>query len=169
MHNRLRMLTASYLTKHLLTDWRVGEAWFRECLTDWDVANNAVGWQWTAGSGPDAAPFFRIFNPATQAQKFDPDAAYRGRFLAEGRRHPHADALAWFEAVPRSWDLSRPALPRAARRPQGRARACPRGLFQPAGGGLRAARRSLTSPPGLSAVRPAPYLRGRPMPPGSSP
>ncbi|HUF56746.1 MAG TPA: FAD-binding domain-containing protein, partial [Thermohalobaculum sp.] len=106
MHNRLRMLVASYLTKHLMTDWRVGEAWFRECLTDWDVANNALGWQWTAGSGPDAAPYFRIYNPATQARKFDPDGAYRDRFLAEGRRRPHADALAFFDAAPRAWGLA---------------------------------------------------------------
>lgn len=81
MHNRARMLVASYLTKHLLTDWRVGEAHFRETLIDWDPANNAMGWQWVAGSGPDAAPFFRIFNPETQAEKFDPKGAYRDFWL----------------------------------------------------------------------------------------
>ena len=106
MHNRARMLVASYLTKHLMTDWRVGADWFRECLIDWDPASNAMGWQWVAGSGPDAAPFFRIFNPDTQAGKFDPDGAYRDRFLAEGRARPGADALAFFEAVPRSWGLA---------------------------------------------------------------
>ncbi len=73
MHNRARMIAASYLTKHLLTDWRVGLRWFADCLTDWDPAANAMGWQWVAGSGPDAAPYFRVFNPATQAEKFDPN------------------------------------------------------------------------------------------------
>lgn len=81
MHNRARMLTASYLTKHLMTDWRVGEAHFRETLIDWDPANNTMGWQWVAGCGPDAAPFFRIFNPETQAEKFDPKGAYRAFWL----------------------------------------------------------------------------------------
>ena len=106
MHNRARMLVASFLTKHLLTHWRVGEAWFRECLTDWDIAANAMGWQWTAGSGPDAAPYFRIYNPDIQARKFDARRRYRDRFLAEGRLIPHSDALGYFDAVPRSWDLS---------------------------------------------------------------
>jgi deoxyribodipyrimidine photo-lyase len=105
MHNRARMLVASYLCKHLMTHWRVGEAWFRETLIDWDVASNAMGWQWAAGSGPDAAPFFRIFNPATQAEKFDPDAAYRRRWVAEGARNPSGDALAFYEATPRKWGL----------------------------------------------------------------
>ncbi|MEL7463782.1 MAG: deoxyribodipyrimidine photo-lyase [Pseudomonadota bacterium] len=81
MHNRARMLTASYLTKHLMTHWRVGEAWFRETLIDWDPANNAMGWQWVAGCGPDAAPFFRIFNPETQGEKFDPFGAYRKNWI----------------------------------------------------------------------------------------
>ena len=106
MHNRTRMLAASFLTKHLLTDWRVGDAWFRDCLIDWDVASNALGWQWTAGSGPDAAPYFRVYNPEVQAAKFDPDGSYRDRFIAEGRAAPEADALSFFEAVPRSWGLS---------------------------------------------------------------
>ena len=106
MHNRTRMLVASFLTKHLLTHWKVGEAWFRECLIDWDIASNAMGWQWTAGSGPDAAPYFRIYNPDTQAKKFDADRRYRDRFLAEGRMYPHQDALQYFDAVPRSWGLS---------------------------------------------------------------
>lgn len=63
MHNRARMIVASYLTKHLLTDWRVGQAWFAQCLTDWDPASNAMGWQWVAGSGPDAAPIFGFSTP----------------------------------------------------------------------------------------------------------
>lgn len=106
MHNRTRMVVASFLTKHLLTHWKVGEAWFRECLIDWDPASNALGWQWTAGSGPDAAPFFRVFNPETQATKFDPDRLYRDRFIAEGRSAPHADALSYFDAIPASWEMS---------------------------------------------------------------
>ncbi len=106
MHNRTRMLTASFLTKHLMTDWRIGEEWFRECLIDWDIAANAMGWQWAAGSGPDAAPYFRIYNPELQAKKFDPDHSYRDRFIAEGRLIPHSDALSYFDTVPRSWNLS---------------------------------------------------------------
>jgi len=105
MHNRARMIVASYLTKHLLTDWRIGLDWFAECLTDWDPAANAMGWQWVAGSGPDAAPFFRIFNPATQAEKFDPEARYRRRWVAELSRNPGADALSFFDAAPLSWQL----------------------------------------------------------------
>ena len=106
MHNRMRMLTASFLTKHLMTHWRVGEAWFREHLVDWDPASNAMGWQWAAGSGPDAAPFFRIFNPATQAEKFDPNGTYRRRWLAELSADPGPDARAFHEACPPSWGLS---------------------------------------------------------------
>ncbi|MFN5828415.1 MAG: cryptochrome/photolyase family protein, partial [Rhodobacterales bacterium] len=105
MHNRARMITASYLTKHLMTHWKVGLDWFAECLTDWDPASNAMGWQWVAGSGPDAAPYFRIFNPATQAEKFDPEQVYIHRFVAELCRQPGPEALAYFDAVPRSWGL----------------------------------------------------------------
>ncbi len=106
MHNRARMVAASFLTKHLLVDWRVGADWFRECLIDWDPASNALGWQWVAGSGPDAAPFFRVFNPETQAARFDPEGSYRARFLAEGRPRPHRDALDFFEAAPPAWRLT---------------------------------------------------------------
>ncbi len=102
MHNRARMIVASYLTKHLLTDWRIGQAWFAECLTDWDPASNAMGWQWVAGSGPDAAPYFRIFNPATQADRFDPDGAYRQRWLSP----ESPQARSYFDAVPKSWAAS---------------------------------------------------------------
>ena len=101
MHNRARMIVASYLTKHLLTHWQVGAAWFAECLIDWDPASNAMGWQWVAGSGPDAAPYFRIFNPATQAEKFDPDGAYRARWLHTAS----AEARAYFDAAPKRWGL----------------------------------------------------------------
>jgi deoxyribodipyrimidine photo-lyase len=106
MHNRARMIAASYLTKHLLTHWRVGQAWFADCLTDWDPAANAMGWQWVAGSGPDSAPFFRVFNPAGQAEKFDADGRYRGRFVAELSEAPGPEALDFFRAVPRSWGLA---------------------------------------------------------------
>lgn len=109
MHNRARMIVASYLTKHLLTHWKVGLAWFADCLIDWDPASNALGWQWAAGSGPDAAPFFRLFNPAGQAAKIDPDHAYRRRFVAELvaelSEAPGAEARAYFDAVPRAWGL----------------------------------------------------------------
>jgi deoxyribodipyrimidine photo-lyase len=105
MHNRARMIAASHLTKHLMTHWKVGLDWFAECLTDWDPASNAMGWQWAAGSGPDAAPYFRIFNPETQAEKFDPKAEYRRRFIAELSDKPPSEALAFFDAVPRSWAL----------------------------------------------------------------
>jgi len=110
MHNRARMIVASYLCKHLMTHWKVGLDWFADCLTDWDAASNAMGWQWVAGSGPDAAPYFRIFNPATQAEKFDADAQYRKRFIAELSAKPAADALAYFDCIPRSWGLD-PAAP----------------------------------------------------------
>jgi len=83
MHNRVRMITASFLVKHLLTDWREGEAWFWDTLVDADPANNAFSWQWVAGSGPDPAPFHRIFNPVTQGEKFDPDGAYIRSFVPE--------------------------------------------------------------------------------------
>lgn len=107
MHNRGRMIVASYLTKHLMTDWKVGLAWFADCLTDWDPAANAMGWQWAAGSGPDAAPYFRIFNPATQIEKFDPKSIYRRRYIAELSRTPGPEATGFFEAAPRSWRLDR--------------------------------------------------------------
>lgn len=106
MHNRVRMVAGSYLTKHLLTDCRVGQDWFAECLVDWNPASNAMGWQWVAGCGPDAAPYFRVFNPRTQAEKFDADGAYRRRFLSGWNGSDHADAQAFFAAVPRKWRLS---------------------------------------------------------------
>lgn len=106
MHNRARMIAASYLTKHLMTHWKVGLDWFADCLVDWDPAANAMGWQWVAGSGPDAAPYFRIFNPDTQAERFDAENAYIHRFVAELARYPGRDALDYFRAVPRAWGLS---------------------------------------------------------------
>ena len=105
MHNRARMIVASYLTKHLLSDWRMGLDWFAECLTDWDPASNAMGWQWVAGCGPDASPYFRVFNPSGQAEKFDPDGTYRKIWIAEMSRQPGARALSYFDAVPKAWGL----------------------------------------------------------------
>jgi deoxyribodipyrimidine photo-lyase len=83
MHNRVRMVTASFLTKHLLIDWRRGEAWFAQKLLDYDLASNNGGWQWAAGCGTDAAPYFRVFNPTAQQQKFDPDFTYIRRWIPE--------------------------------------------------------------------------------------
>lgn len=81
MHNRLRMLTASFLTKDLLVDWRIGEAYFAEQLIDYDPASNIGGWQWAASTGTDAVPYFRIFNPTTQSQKFDPEGTFIRHYL----------------------------------------------------------------------------------------
>jgi len=85
MHNRVRMITASFLTKHLLIDWRWGESYFAEKLLDYELASNNGGWQWAAGSGCDAAPYFRIFNPYRQAQRFDPENKYIERWVPEFR------------------------------------------------------------------------------------
>lgn len=83
MHNRVRMVTASFLTKHLLIDWRWGEAYFGRKLLDYDLASNNGGWQWAAGTGSDAAPYFRVFNPALQAKKFDPKFEYIMHWVPE--------------------------------------------------------------------------------------
>jgi deoxyribodipyrimidine photo-lyase len=89
MHNRVRMIAGSFLVKNLLIDWREGEAWFSDCLVDADLANNSASWQWVAGSGADAAPYFRIFNPITQGEKFDPEGAYTKRFVPELKQLPN--------------------------------------------------------------------------------
>lgn len=90
MHNRVRMIVGSFLTKDLKIDWRVGEQWFWDCLVDADPALNPFNWQWVAGSGADAAPYFRIFNPTLQGEKFDPEGNYVRRWVPELRelRHP---------------------------------------------------------------------------------
>ena len=85
MHNRVRMVVASFLTKHLLLDWRQGEAYFAKKLTDFELASNNGGWQWAAGSGCDAAPYFRIFNPESQMKKFDKDLGYISKWVPEYR------------------------------------------------------------------------------------
>jgi deoxyribodipyrimidine photo-lyase len=110
MHNRVRMVAASFLIKNLLIDWRVGEQWFWDCLVDADPASNPGNWQWVAGSGADAAPYFRVFNPVLQQQKFDPNGEYVQRWVPEwltpdypepivDLKASRADALAAYEAV----------------------------------------------------------------------
>jgi deoxyribodipyrimidine photo-lyase len=83
MHNRVRMVVASFLIKHLMVDWRTGEAWFWDTLVDADLSSNAANWQWVAGCGADAAPYFRVFNPVLQGKKFDADGAYVRRYVPE--------------------------------------------------------------------------------------
>ncbi|MAZ43637.1 MAG: deoxyribodipyrimidine photolyase [Legionellales bacterium] len=88
MHNRVRMIVGSFLVKNCLLDWRDGERWFWDCLVDADAANNSASWQWIAGCGADAAPYFRIFNPVTQGQKFDPDGDYTRHWVPELAKCP---------------------------------------------------------------------------------
>ena len=83
MHNRVRMITASFLTKDLLIHWEKGAAWFWDTLVDADLGNNSLGWQWVAGCGADASPFFRVFNPVTQGRKFDPEGLYIRKWIPE--------------------------------------------------------------------------------------
>ena len=103
MHNRARMVVASFLVKHLLIPWQDGAAWFWDTLVDADLASNSASWQWVAGSGADAAPYFRVFNPVLQGVKFDPDGAYVRRWVPElrglGDKHIHAP-----------WEAPAPAL-----------------------------------------------------------
>lgn len=100
MHNRVRMVVASFLVKHLLLPWQEGAKWFWDTLVDADLGNNSLGWQWSAGSGADAAPYFRIFNPTSQAEKFDPGAAYIRKWVPELGRLPAKAAIAPFDAPP---------------------------------------------------------------------
>jgi deoxyribodipyrimidine photo-lyase len=103
MHNRVRMIVASFLVKHLLQPWQMGAAWFMDTLVDADLSNNTLGWQWTAGCGPDAAPYFRVFNPSLQGWRFDPKGAYVRRWVPElGRmdaKHIHAPWTAPADAL----------------------------------------------------------------------
>jgi deoxyribodipyrimidine photo-lyase len=98
MHNRARMVVASFLTKHLLISWTRGAAWFRERLVDADLASNTLGWQWSAGCGADAQPYFRIFNPVLQGTRFDPDGDYVRRWVPELGRLPPAHVHAPWKA-----------------------------------------------------------------------
>ncbi|HEY3719982.1 MAG TPA: deoxyribodipyrimidine photo-lyase [Roseiarcus sp.] len=106
MHNRVRMVAASFLIKHLLIDWRRGESWFWDTLCDADPANNAASWQWVAGSGADAAPYFRIFNPVLQGERFDPEGVYVRRWIPElaqlASAHIHAPWRAPSDALARA-------------------------------------------------------------------
>lgn len=100
MHNRVRMVVGSFLVKNLLLDWRDGAAWFWDCLLDADLANNSASWQWVAGCGADAAPFFRIFNPVTQGQKFDSQGEYTRRYVPELAKLPDKYLFYPWEATP---------------------------------------------------------------------
>ncbi len=100
MHNRTRMVTASFLVKHLLVDWRIGERFFMEKLIDGDPAQNIGNWQWVAGSGTDAAPYFRVFNPISQSKKFDPEGVYIRRFVPELAALDDRDIHAPWDAPP---------------------------------------------------------------------
>lgn len=91
MHNRLRMITASFLVKDLLIDWREGERYFMQQLIDGDLAANNGGWQWAASTGTDAAPYFRIFNPTTQGERFDKEGEFIRRYLPELKEVPDSD------------------------------------------------------------------------------
>ncbi|WP_091036566.1 cryptochrome/photolyase family protein [Microbacterium oxydans] len=109
MHNRVRMVVASFLVKNLLIDWRLGEEWFWDTLVDADEANNPFNWQWVAGSGADAAPYFRVFNPELQAKKFDPQGLYISQWASEAPTEPIVDlgetrkaALAAYDEVKRA-------------------------------------------------------------------
>jgi deoxyribodipyrimidine photo-lyase len=128
MHNRVRMVAGSFLVKQLLQPWRDGAAWFWDTLVDADLANNSANWQWVAGAGTDAAPYFRVFNPATQGEKFDSDGAYVRRFVPELARLPDR----WLH---RPWEAPGPVL-RAA----GVVLGCdyPRPVVDPAEGRARA-------------------------------
>ena len=100
MHNRVRMIVGSFLVKDLLVSWQRGEAWFWDTLLDADRASNALNWQWVSGCGVDAAPYFRIFNPVAQSQRFDPEGDYLRRWLAELRALPASAIHAPWRAAP---------------------------------------------------------------------
>ena len=110
MHNRVRMVAASFLVKHLRLHWQHGERWFWDTLVDADPASNPASWQWVAGSGADAAPYFRVFNPVLQSQKFDPQGHYIRRWLPELKRLPTQWVHAPFEAPPHVLETAKVAL-----------------------------------------------------------
>ena len=101
MHNRVRMIVGSFLVKNLLLHWHHGEAWFWDCLVDADLANNSASWQWVAGCGADAAPYFRIFNPITQGEKFDPEGEYTLQYVPELKNIPLKFLFKPWEAPPK--------------------------------------------------------------------
>ncbi|MFB6111414.1 MAG: deoxyribodipyrimidine photo-lyase [Halobacteriaceae archaeon] len=111
MHNRVRMIVASFLTKDLLIDWRAGYEWFRERLVDHDTANDTGGWQWAASTGTDAQPYFRIFNPMTQGERYDPDAEYIKRYVPELADVPPDLIHDWPSLEPETRQSQAPAYP----------------------------------------------------------
>jgi deoxyribodipyrimidine photo-lyase len=111
MHNRVRMIVASFLTKDLLIDWRRGYEWFREKLVDHDTANDNGGWQWAASTGTDAQPYFRIFNPMTQGERYDPDAEYISTYVPELRDVPPEAIHSWHELDQADRDRLAPEYP----------------------------------------------------------
>jgi len=111
MHNRVRMIVASFLTKDLLVDWRVGYDWFREKLVDHDTANDNGGWQWAASTGTDAQPYFRIFNPMSQGERYDPDAEYIRTYVPELAGVPAETIHAWHELDDGAREMHAPEYP----------------------------------------------------------
>ena len=109
MHNRVRMIVGSFLVKHLLIPWQRGEEWFWDTLVDADPGNNSASWQWIAGCGADAAPYFRIFNPITQGEKFDPDGAYTRKWVPEIANLPD-------KFLQKPWEAPAVGLTRSRRR-----------------------------------------------------
>jgi deoxyribodipyrimidine photo-lyase len=116
MHNRVRMITASFLTKDLLIDWRAGERFFFERLVDGDRASNNGGWQWAASTGTDAQPYFRIFNPVSQGRRWDPEGRYVRRWVPELRGAPAASLHAPWTAPTPPADYPPPVVDHAERR-----------------------------------------------------
>jgi deoxyribodipyrimidine photo-lyase len=111
VHNRVRMIVASFLTKDLLVDWREGYDWFCRKLVDHDTANDNGGWQWAASTGTDAQPYFRIFNPMTQGERYDPDAAYIKRYVPELEGVPAETIHSWHELDPGTREMHAPEYP----------------------------------------------------------
>ena len=111
VHNRVRMIVASFLTKDLLIDWREGYDWYRTMLADHDTANDTGGWQWAASTGTDAQPYFRVFNPMTQGERYDPDAAYIKRYVSELAEVPPEEVHQWHELDQETRDVLAPEYP----------------------------------------------------------
>jgi deoxyribodipyrimidine photo-lyase len=118
MHNRARMIAASFLVKDLLLDWRLGERWFLQRLVDGDPASNNGGWQWSASTGSDSAPYFRIFHPVAQGERFDPDGTYVRRWIPELARLPGASAHRPWQAAAPPRGYPAPIVDHAERREQ---------------------------------------------------
>ncbi len=117
MHNRVRMVVGSFLVKNLLLHWHHGERWFWDCLVDADLASNSASWQWIAGCGADAAPYFRIFNPITQGQKFDSDGEYIRKYIPEISDMPNKFLFNTWEAHQEELDRARVVIGKDYPRP----------------------------------------------------